>query len=213
MGERCEPPNKEEVLDASKQQSARRCPGSGHGAGIASTADASTFGRVGLDHLVAENGTIVLGEVLATSSYWNAPGTFIYTDVRVAVAETLKGEAVPHEIVVTLPGGTVGELTATVIGAAQLAPGRQYVLFLEPGNLQGKRGALTIRDHGQGVFDVLAGADGPRAVSQARRHVLVADAFDNAQAVGGAEGLRLDELIDAVRDLAGQARSGRPEVK
>jgi hypothetical protein len=165
-------------------------------------ASASTFARVGLDYLVAGNGLVVVGEVLSTRSYWNGPGTLILTDVQVLVSEVLKGRLQEQEITVTLPGGTVGDDTIAVIGGAQMTPGSSYVLFLQKGDLPGASGVRLVREHSQGLFEIRMGQGGLRAVSQASRLELVPDAFGNALAPGGAEGMPFESLRKSVRDLA-----------
>jgi len=185
----------------------------GMAAGAATAANASTFLRVGLDYLVAENETIVVGEATSARSYWNAAGTFILTDVQVSVSQVLKGSVKSKEITVTVPGGTVGELTSVVVGGAQLAPGKTYVLFLDRIDLPGSKGVLAVHDHGQGAFDVDLEGNELRAVSQARRQELLPDAAGKADAVGGAEGMPLARLLAEVRQLAARERNGRPEVK
>jgi hypothetical protein len=179
--------------------------------GMAAPASASRFVHVGMDYLAAESETIVIGEVLEAHSYWTASGTFILTDAKVAVSEVLKGDPNLQEITVTLPGGSVGELSTVVVGGAELQPGTSYVLFLGRGNLPGAKGVQMVRDHSQGVFELVAGKDGLRAVSQARAHGLVPDASGAAEAPGGAEGLSLEAMKKTVRELA--ARGGRQEVK
>jgi hypothetical protein len=175
-------------------------------------AQASTFGRVGLDYLVAENETIVVGEAVAARSYWNPTRTFILTDVQISVSQTLKGQAA-DQITVTLPGGNVGELTSVLVGGAALVPGHTYVLFLDRVNLAGVMGVLMVHDHGQGVFDVEMAGSELHALSQARRHELLADADGHAEPVGGAEGLPLTDLVETVRHLAAHAHDHQPEVK
>lgn len=178
-----------------------------------SPADASTFSRVGLDHLVAENETIAVGAVVGARSYWNEAKTFIFTEYRVKVDEILKGSVAAREIIVTIPGGTVGDLTAQIVGAADLVQGRSYVLFLGRADVLGARNVLTVRDHCQGVFDVEMAGDGLRAVSQARRHGLLRDAYGNDAPVGGAEGIPFVDMIRTVRELAGRGRDSFREVK
>lgn len=175
----------------------------------ATVAEASTLGRVGLDYLVAENDTIVVGKAVAARSYWNDTRTFILTDVRVSVSQTLKGQSA-DEITVTVPGGTVGELTSVIVGGAVLVPGNTYVLFLDRVNLAGMHGVLMVHDHGQGAFDVEKAGSELRAMSQARRHELLADTAGDAEPVGGAAGMPLADLLKSVRELA---REHRPEVK
>ena len=179
--------------------------------GLTAAAEASTFARVDLDHLVAENEAIVVGEAVEARSYWNEAKTFILTDVHVSVSEVLKGR-VPAEITVTLPGGNVDELTSVIVGGAELVPGRKYVLFLDRVDLAGAK-VLMVHDHGQGAFDIETAGRELRAFSQARRHELLADAAGNAEAVGGAEGFLLVDLVKTVRDLAARGRDRQPEVK
>lgn len=180
--------------------------------GIGAPAGASTFVRVGLDYLVAENGLIVLGEVLSARSYWNDPGTLILTDVQISVSEVLKGRLADHEITVTIPGGTVGDDSIAVLGGAELVPGSSYVLFLQKGDLPGVSGVRMVRDHSQGIFEIRLGKDGLRAISQATRMELVPDAFGHVTAPGGAPGLPIQAMRRSVRDLV-ERGAGRKEVK
>ena len=174
------------------------------GIALASTApaSASTFARVDLDYLVSENETIVVGEAVSARSYWNEAGTFILTDVRLEVSQVLKGRVSRGEVTVTLPGGTVGELTSVIVGGAELRAGSWYVLFLDRVDMLGRKGVLAVHDHGQGAFDLEMKGGELRAFSQARRHELLPDAAGKAEAVGGADGVPLDELVAGVRELA-----------
>lgn len=176
-------------------------------------ASASTFARVDLDYLVKENETIVVGEALSARSYWNDAGTFIFTDVQLAVSQVLKGRVTTDEITVTVPGGNVGELTSLIVGGAAVEPGKWYVLFLDRLDLLGQKGVLAVHDHAQGAFDVEMSGPEPRAFSQARRHELRPDGAGKAEAVGGAQGLPLEELAASVRRLAAGERGGRAEVQ
>src|SRR5436309_12153367 len=96
----------------------------------AAPASASILARRSLEDLVAYNGIIVLGDIVETHSFWNREGSFILTEARVVTHEVLKGKLDSHEITVTLPGGTVGDLTAAIVGGAQLEAGQSYLLFL-----------------------------------------------------------------------------------
>lgn len=176
-------------------------------------AGASTFARASLDDLVAENETIVVGEVLGAHSYWNAAGTFILTEVRVAVSEVLKGSVAAREITVTIPGGRVGDLASVIVGGANLVPGRWYVLFLDRVDLLGARGVLTVHDHSQGAFDIEIAGDGLRAFSQARQLELLPDTAGDAEPAGGAQGIPFTTMIRTIRDLAGREPDSRQEVK
>jgi hypothetical protein len=179
---------------------------------VVAPAGATTLVRAGLDKLVAENATIVVGDVVDAHSYWNAEGSFILTDVEFAVSEVVKGRPQNREITITLMGGRVGDLTTLIVGGAQLIPGRSYVLFLNAEDLPGAQGALTVRDHVQGAFDLVLAHDGLRAVSQANSHPLVPDAKGYFEAPGGVEGMPLNTLIQSIRERMERPQADRPEV-
>jgi hypothetical protein len=183
-------------------------------ASVAVPARATTLIRSGLDELVTTNETVVVGQVLDAVSHWNADRSFILTEVRFSVLDTLKGESSGGgDLTVTLMGGTVGDLTTLIIGGAELVPGRSYVLFLDRSDLPGVPAARTVRDHVQGAFDVVVAEDGLRAVSQANRIPLLPDARGHVLPPGGARGLPLDVLVQSVRNFARRSPSARPEVK
>ena len=175
-------------------------------AALAAPVGAATLRRAGLEELVDVNQTVVVGEVVDVHSYWNADNTFILSDVRIEVAEVLKGEA-DSVMTLTVMGGTVGDLTTLIVGGPELVPGRSYVLFVGAGDLPGAAGVPTLRDLTQGVFDVRLEAGGVRALSQAAGMPLVPDAFGETEPAGGRQGMAFDSLVRSIRDLAG---SGEP---
>jgi len=164
---------------------------------LASLAGATTLVRQGLDRLTVESESIVEAKVLDIHSYWNAGHSFILTDVHVRPSRVLKG-APAGDVTFTVLGGSVGDVTTLVVGGADLAPGSDYVLFLAHADLPGAANRLTIRDHSQGVFDVVQG----RAFSQAIEEPLLPDARGQVDVVGGAEGVALDDLIGQIRALS-----------
>jgi hypothetical protein len=180
--------------------------------GLGAPAHATTLIRAGLDDLVAGNRTIVVGTVRSAHSYWNEEHNFILTDVRFDVEEVLKGDAKERHLTITILGGTVDDLTTVIVGGADLVPGKSYVLFLDEGDLPGVRNVRTVRDHSQGVFEVVKARDGLRAVSQASRQPLHPDALGFVDVPGEAQGLPLSSMIQSIREIA--ARQGKPgEVK
>jgi hypothetical protein len=181
-------------------------------ASVVASVGATTLVRAGLEDLVAGNRTVVVGEILDAQSYWNEEGTFILTDIRVSALEVLKGNPREKELTVTLMGGTVGELTALVVGGAELIPGKAYVLFLNEDDLPGVKGIRTIPGHSQGVFDIVRARDGWRAISQANRHPLHPDALGSVEPPGGKQGLLLDSMIRSIREIADRERA-RKEVQ
>lgn len=181
-------------------------------AGVVAPAGATTLVRAGLEKLVAENSTIVVGDVVDANSYWNADGSFILTDVRLAVSQVLKGRSQDREIKITLMGGRVGDLTTLIIGGPELVPGRSYVLFLNNEDLPGVQGVTTVRDLVQGAFDLVLAKDGVRAISQANGHPLLPDAKGYVDAPGGVEGMPLNAMIESIREQVEHPRADRPEV-
>jgi hypothetical protein len=169
-----------------------------------SQADATTLIRAGLDSLVKANRTIVVGEVRDVHSYWNQEGTFILTDVRIQATDVLKGNPRDTDLTITILGGTVGDLTTLIVAGAELIPGKSYVLFLQEDNLPGVRGVRTVRQHAQGVFEVVKARDGVRAISQASRHPLYPDALGFVDPPGGAKGLLLSDMVRSIRQIAGR---------
>lgn len=175
-------------------------------------AGATTLIRADLEKLADGNALVIIGDVVDAHSYWNADGSFILTDVRLAVSDVVKGGPQNREITITLMGGRVGDLTTLIIGGPELVPGKSYVLFLNEEDLPGAQGALTVRDLVQGAFDLVIAKDGLRAVSQANGHPLVPDAKGYVDAPGGIEGMPLNDLILTVRQQVERPQANRPEV-
>lgn len=167
-------------------------------------ARASTFVRLGLEELTAGSHTIILGEVLDAHSYWSPDESFILTDVRVAPLRVLKGKAEGPTFVVTLLGGSVGDLTTLIVAGAALEPGRSYILFLQETAFAGAWGIQTVPEHAQGVFEIVSTAGGLRAVSQAIEHGVLPDAAGNVGPPGGKSGLALDQMLERIEHLTGR---------
>ena len=157
---------------------------------LAIPASATTLVRQGIDRLTVENETVVHGRVLDIRSYWNDDHTFILTDVRVRPARVLKGQP-GGDVTFTVMGGSVGEISTVIVGGADLVPGSEYMLFLGRVDLPGAANRLTVRDHAQGVFDIVKG----HARSQAIGEPLLPDAQGRTEAEGGEEGIPLEELV------------------
>ncbi|MEM8931777.1 MAG: hypothetical protein AAGE94_11425 [Acidobacteriota bacterium] len=168
-----------------------------------SPAHGTTLVRMSLDELATTNSTIFVGEVVDLHSYWNHDGTFILTDVVVETDAQLKGRRTKEALrTVTLPGGTVGDLTTLLVGGPRLEIGVSYVLFASEAEMPGAGAVTTIRNHAQGVFELVEATDGDvMAVSQASTLDLMADRNQLKTAPGGAEGLAFDALLDRVTDI------------
>jgi hypothetical protein len=109
--------------------------------------------------LAAGSAHIVVAVVEGSGSRWNAERTFIVTDYALRIEERLKGEA-PQRLVLTVPGGTVGDETHATSISTPLAAGARYLLFLE----RLDEPTLTpVLGAWQGVFRESAGPRGKRS--------------------------------------------------
>jgi hypothetical protein len=172
-------------------------------AALASATHATTLRRMGLSDLARTNERVVVGKVVDAKGRWNAEGSFMVTDVVLAVEQVVKGPETDR-LELTIMGGVVGDLTTLIVGGAELTPGGEYVLFLTESELPGEPSTLTVRDHCQGAFDVVRDAEGARALSQARHQPLLTDDRGVVEPPGGADGLPLADLLaDVSRAVAG----------
>jgi hypothetical protein len=166
---------------------------------MAAPAGSTTLIRSGLETLTADNAMIVQGKVLEIHSYWNADRTFIFTDVRFQPTRVLKGDRAQREITFTLMGGTVGEITTLIVANPDLAPGSEYLLFLNREELPAATERVTVRDLAQGAFDIVRG----RAVSQAIHHPLLPDSEGRTDPPGGRDGLAVRDIVDEIGRIVG----------
>lgn len=116
---------------------------------------ATTLIRRDVAELSSQSDTVVHGTVRRVQSRWSGDRRRIVTDVEIQVTDTLKGQP-GSTVLVTQPGGTVGDIGQTVHGLASFTPGEEVVVFLE------RRGRVAFEVSGmaQGKFQVRRGADG-----------------------------------------------------
>lgn len=105
--------------------------------------------RMSLEEVVDASEAIVHGNVVRTWADWDADHRYIWTHYEIQVVDKLKGKAV-GTIVVSEPGGTVGETALQVAGTPQYEVGEEVVLFAEKTPL----GYLRTCGWGQGKFRV-----------------------------------------------------------
>ncbi len=116
----------------------------------ASPAQATLLVYRSLDQQIQTAASIVRGRVLHKRSFIYHGNGHIYTDVRLHVLEAFKGQA-PHELVLRQLGGTVGERTTFIAGAARFSLGEEVVVFLEALR---QPGFLFVQDLGAGKYTV-----------------------------------------------------------
>lgn len=105
-----------------------------------------------LQQLAKKADVVVHGQVLDQSTAWNASHSRIYTVTRVSVTDPLKG---PHQkgtvIQIRQLGGTVDDITQSIVGNARLSAGEEVVLFL---NHDPKKGLHYVLGMAQGKYAV-----------------------------------------------------------
>lgn len=162
-------------------------------------ASATSMLRVDLPELSRSADVIVHGTVRRLESRWSGDGRLIVTDVEIEVTEALKGQA-GGTLVVTQPGGHVGDIGQRVSGLATFVPSEEVVVFLE------RRGDRAFRVSGmaQGKYKVLrsVGSQGKveaMAVPESTTETLLLDATTRAPTTSSHQTLPLAELKTAIR--------------
>lgn len=156
--------------------------------------------RMSLADLAAEADVVVRGRVLSRASRYDDPpnAARIVTDVTIRVDEAVRGTPA-GTVVVTVPGGEVGDRGQAVPGAPRLAVDEDVILFLRA-PLPARRAVHRVVGLAQGAFLVLD-RNGIRTARQR---------FDATSFVGpGADSpvpeMRVNDLLDAVRGLPAPA--------
>lgn len=121
---------------------------------------ATTMLRVDLPELAQSADAIVHGTVRRVESRWSGDGRRIVTDVEIQVTESLKGQA-GGTVLVTQPGGRVGDIGQTVSGLASFATGEEVVVFLERHGPQ----AFRVSGMAQGKYKVQRAEGGTSAMA------------------------------------------------
>ncbi|WP_375766331.1 hypothetical protein NR798_32160 [Archangium gephyra] len=164
-------------------------------------ASATTMLRADLPELAQTSDAIVHGTVRRVESRWSGDGRRIVTDVEIQVTEALKGQAQVGQaggtVLVTQPGGRVGDIGQRVSGLAAFAPGEEVVVFLE------RRGKQAFRVSGmaQGKYQVqrTEGGKSAMAVPEPTGDVLLLDPDTRQPTASSLRSLSLTELKAAIR--------------
>jgi hypothetical protein len=110
---------------------------------------ASTFLQVDLPTLKRMSESVVQAKVVDIRSEWNAEGSAIFTFVTLDVKGRLHGTAA-NQLVVRVPGGTVGDFTSEMEGAPQFHRGDNVVAFIA----RWYDGAPMVAGYAQGLSKV-----------------------------------------------------------
>jgi len=171
--------------------------------GAAGLLHATIVPALTLEELVERSELIVQGHCVRTWSAWDAAGQFIWTHSEIQVAAAVKGRSGPT-VVVSEPGGVVGNLEMVVEGVPHYRAGEDVVLFLYRTPI----GVLRARGFGQGKYTIAADpAGGSRRVRTQFFGADVVDLSRRAAPVRPAENAPVEEFLTRVRGLV--ARQGQ----
>ncbi|NMO17311.1 hypothetical protein HPC49_06610 [Pyxidicoccus fallax] len=158
-------------------------------------AGATTQLKVDLPELAQDADTVVHGVVRRMESRWSGDKMRIVTDVEIQVTESLKGQP-GSTVLVTQPGGQVGDIGQVVHGLASFRTGEEVVVFLE------KRGARAFRvsSLAQGKFQVKREGDGKKALAVPEpSEALLLDPVTRKPTASSLRTMTLEELKAAIR--------------
>jgi hypothetical protein len=122
-------------------------------------------GPADVESLTAAADAVVHAQVMKQKSAFGVSGGQIFTTVVLRPMETWKGEIGP-QLSVLVPGGSVGELSQTVSGAAEFRDGEEVVVFLR----HRTNGIYSVEQLALGKFAVGAALPGlPKRAMRDRR--------------------------------------------
>ncbi len=158
------------------------------------TASATTLLRTDVAELSFASDAVVHGTVRRVESRWSGDRRRIVTDVEIEVSEALKGQP-GSRVVVTQPGGRVGDIGQTVHGLASFTPGEEVVVFLE----QRGKDAFRVASMAQGKFQVKREGKTVLAVPEPTGDSLLLDPATRQPTTSAMKTLPLSELKANVR--------------
>jgi hypothetical protein len=156
-----------------------------------------------LEDLVDRSEFVLHARCLRSWSAWDEPKRVIWTHTELLLTEGLKG-SVGARIVISEPGGVVGEVGMTVEGAPRYRSGEEVVVFL----YRTPQGLLRTRGLSQGKFTV-TGEERVRANASRMELASPSGGGRSGTSLELVDGMRLPEFRNLVRGLA--LRSSRQE--
>ena len=166
--------------------------------------DATLVPRMSVEQMIDDSELIVHGTVLRSWSDWDRARQFIWTHYELQVSDMIKG--LPSvKLVVSEPGGIIGETAMQIAGAPRYEVGDEVVLFLNRTPI----GYLRSCGWGQGKFGVSSlGGAGPIVRSAAPGVSFVEAPSEQPGGLKKAQtpvtnfsGLALDEFKSRLRTL------------
>lgn len=112
-------------------------------------AGASTFLAMSQTDLLKASETVVQGEVMQVTSFWDPTGKVILSEALVRVEETIVGKA-PTVVIVRTFGGKVGGYVVEAHGFPTFKKNDRFLLFLEPET----QGVTRVAGYRQGQYRI-----------------------------------------------------------
>ncbi len=116
---------------------------------VPQAASGATVRLMTLDSLIQESNVVIYGRVLGSRSVWDSTTQTIWTQTEFAVLDATKG-ASPRTVLVTEPGGIIGDVGQLFPGVPRFEANQEVVLFLY--HASGNR--LRVMGLLQGVYHV-----------------------------------------------------------
>lgn len=117
---------------------------------VTKQAQAGSLVKISDKNLVLSSDAIITGKVLSIESRWNASKTNIYTDITIALNQTIKGDLGANTIVVEQLGGKIGDKQIWFTGSPEFSVGEEVLLFLKANS----EGVLHTAHMGMGKFSI-----------------------------------------------------------
>jgi hypothetical protein len=149
---------------------------------------ASTLARLSLDQLAWAADGVARLHCSSTVSQWENGS--IWTLATVDVVESMKGN-LPAQLIVRVPGGRMGHLTATVDGTPKFSPGDDAIVFLE----RSRAGGYSVTGWVEGTFRISRDPQtGHETVTQDSSAFAVFDVASHAFRVEGVRRMPLEQF-------------------
>ena len=126
---------------------------------VPSLASATIVRSLTVEQMAQGADAVILGTVSKQTSGWNEGKTRIYTVTSISVTQSWKGSHTVGSVIdIRQIGGTVGQLTQTVVGNAKFTVGEDVVVFLERSPTEDM---YFVMGMAQGRMGVVPGPNGP----------------------------------------------------
>lgn len=121
--------------------------------------------KIPLKQLVNESEAIVIGRVQSVRCEWGLDQRLILSIVRVRVQETMRGNLMVPDIILEVPGGTMGDLSLKVTDMPTFHENEEIVLFLRSiKNVADTRHSFTVAQNYFPSYEVYGKAQGKYSI-------------------------------------------------